>query len=316
MKNLWKSILAGVLAGAIVIAAFPAIAENIEAVFNSVNVSLDGKTFAKTGDSYELANGTKVPFSILYEGTTYLPVRKLSELLGVGIDWDGDSRTVLIEQKKEEKEEKPDDTTPSTGPKTKELDLWLGAPNFTEFYGLKTLSEISTVHSTTFWYDVSTVKSTDEYVEKLEADGFKRVEDEEILSRFKVWRKGDVEVWLDPGLYTKLVYGVTVCDLTRPVCGRKYSYLDSRESVPSFSEAYGFYPATSNDKVLTYVGETDLWSCIPDYLKLLQQEGFLVGDISKTAYGKTIKVRKERSSVTIGFAANSNSTIPNFFVAY
>ena len=56
--------------------------------------------------------------------------------------------------------------------------------------------------------------------------------------------------------------------------------------------------------------------CIPDYLKLLQQEGFLIADISKTGYGKKIKVRKERSSVTIGFAANSNSTIPNFYVAY
>ncbi len=65
-------------------------------MINSVNISIDSTPAANMGEGYTLENGTTVPFSILYEGTTYLPVRKLSELLRAGIDYDTESRTVFI----------------------------------------------------------------------------------------------------------------------------------------------------------------------------------------------------------------------------
>lgn len=40
-----------------------------------------------------------MPYSIVYQGTMYLPVWKVSELLGVDIDWDGATGNVKIGSK-------------------------------------------------------------------------------------------------------------------------------------------------------------------------------------------------------------------------
>lgn len=57
---------------------------------DQLNFKLDGKTVVPVGD-----DGTPV-LPISYNGTTYLPVRAVGYLLGLGIDWDGDTKTVLI----------------------------------------------------------------------------------------------------------------------------------------------------------------------------------------------------------------------------
>ena len=41
------------------------------------------------------AQGNQV-FPLVFEGTTYLPVRAVALILGIGIDWDGNTRTVNI----------------------------------------------------------------------------------------------------------------------------------------------------------------------------------------------------------------------------
>jgi uncharacterized protein YxeA len=41
------------------------------------------------------ANGDEV-FPVMYQGTTYLPIRAVSNMLGVPVDWDGGTRTVLL----------------------------------------------------------------------------------------------------------------------------------------------------------------------------------------------------------------------------
>ncbi len=41
------------------------------------------------------ANGKQV-FTIMYEGTTYVPVRAVSNIFGVPVDWDGETQTVLL----------------------------------------------------------------------------------------------------------------------------------------------------------------------------------------------------------------------------
>ncbi|NLT57337.1 MAG: copper amine oxidase N-terminal domain-containing protein [Clostridiales bacterium] len=61
------------------------------AVLNgNLKFKLDGKAVIPVGD-----DGTPV-LPISYNGTTYLPVRAMGYLLGLGIDWDGETRTVLI----------------------------------------------------------------------------------------------------------------------------------------------------------------------------------------------------------------------------
>lgn len=54
----------------------------IDMDYTNISVKLGGKQLALTG-----VNGTLVePFS--YQGTTYLPVRAISNVLGLGVNWD------------------------------------------------------------------------------------------------------------------------------------------------------------------------------------------------------------------------------------
>lgn len=69
--------------------------------YNFVNVSMDGAPKITAGQDITAANGQKVPGSILYTDeaggkTNYLPIRAISELLGVEIGYDSASRTVLL----------------------------------------------------------------------------------------------------------------------------------------------------------------------------------------------------------------------------
>jgi len=50
----------------------------------------------KAGMNYTLPNGKQVPYSILYKGTTYLPMRKVAELVGKEVTWDQDTNTAGI----------------------------------------------------------------------------------------------------------------------------------------------------------------------------------------------------------------------------
>lgn len=59
--------------------------KTIEVVFNSVGVKVDNKYMS--GDN------------IIYEGTTYVPIRAVTEVLGKDIEWDGKTRTANIVDK-------------------------------------------------------------------------------------------------------------------------------------------------------------------------------------------------------------------------
>ena len=95
MKNYLKGIITGVLISAAV-TAVPAVADNIDAMFNEVRINIDGIDRLQWGESITLDNGTEAPSSILYNGTTYLPLRKTAELFGKKVCWNGDSKTVSI----------------------------------------------------------------------------------------------------------------------------------------------------------------------------------------------------------------------------
>ena len=69
--------------------------------FNFANVSLDGEQKFSAGSTITAANGQQVPSSILYTDaaggkTNYLPIRAVSELLGVEIGYDSATKTVLL----------------------------------------------------------------------------------------------------------------------------------------------------------------------------------------------------------------------------
>ena len=59
-------------------------------VNTGIKISVDGKEFVPV-------DSDGVPVEVfLYEGTTYLPVRGISNLFGLGIEWDGDTKSVYL----------------------------------------------------------------------------------------------------------------------------------------------------------------------------------------------------------------------------
>lgn len=96
-----KKIIKGILIGSIVtfmltstiIYATEGI-NTIEVLLNSVGIELNGEQVAEIDEMYTLSNGNEVPFSIVYKGTTYLPIRRISELLNKEVTWDASTRNI------------------------------------------------------------------------------------------------------------------------------------------------------------------------------------------------------------------------------
>lgn len=84
----------GCLATAVTVAlGTTVLAASGQVTFNFANVAVDGKTTITAGTTITAANGQQVPSSILYTDaaggkTNYLPIRTISELLGVEIGYD------------------------------------------------------------------------------------------------------------------------------------------------------------------------------------------------------------------------------------
>ena len=85
MKKRVQGLVAGLIIGATVAGtgAF-AYTNYIEAVYNDINIVVDGKK----------VNSDSEPF--ISEGTTYLPVRAVAEALDKPVYWDGETSTVYI----------------------------------------------------------------------------------------------------------------------------------------------------------------------------------------------------------------------------
>ena len=64
--------------------------ENATLYYRDINIVIDGKTITPTDTDGNVVE----PFII--DGTTYLPVRAVSEAVDCGVDWDGETNTVII----------------------------------------------------------------------------------------------------------------------------------------------------------------------------------------------------------------------------
>ncbi len=91
-KTVTALVLALALVGALTIASSAAgVVQEIRANLDpSITITLDGEA-----QTFLDANGTRV-YPITYKGTTYLPVRAVAGLVGLGVDWDGTTRTVIL----------------------------------------------------------------------------------------------------------------------------------------------------------------------------------------------------------------------------
>ena len=97
MKSIqWKSFTLGIAFTLLLTVGFGSalaagpITKNISAVYNNIKIVIDGKPV-----TLKDVSGNKIePF--IYNGTTYLPVRGVSEALGERVQWDGNTQTVYV----------------------------------------------------------------------------------------------------------------------------------------------------------------------------------------------------------------------------
>jgi len=100
MKHTIKVFFAGMVVATLLFTTISIFASDnqlsISVVLNKVNVAINGVLVGKSGVDYILDNGQSVPYSISYKGTTYLPMRKVAELVGKTVIWDGVTGTAGI----------------------------------------------------------------------------------------------------------------------------------------------------------------------------------------------------------------------------
>lgn len=113
MGKQFKGFILGFVFACLLVVPTTALADNIQAQFNTVNITVDGNNAVKQGENYQLTDGNTVPFSINYKGTTYIPIRKVSELLGIGINYDNTTKTVQVVTNSKTPEKPVDNKTTS-----------------------------------------------------------------------------------------------------------------------------------------------------------------------------------------------------------
>lgn len=107
MSKTFKNIFIGILIGASLSLGLSTFASGklineIKLHLNALNLEIDDKTIANKGSDFELDNGEKVTNSILYKGTTYLPLRKIADIFAKEIAWDQETRTVSLKTNQKE----------------------------------------------------------------------------------------------------------------------------------------------------------------------------------------------------------------------
>lgn len=102
MKKQFSGFLSGLLTAAVLYAlCTAALAASGAVEFNTVGLRYNGTQVATAGENFTLDNGQQVPATIIYTdesggGTTYLPIRRIAELLGTEVGWDAPSGSVTI----------------------------------------------------------------------------------------------------------------------------------------------------------------------------------------------------------------------------
>ena len=94
MKGQWKGFAMGLISCVLIFSlcntAFAFTNQQLNATYNNIKIKLYGDIITPKD-----ANGNVVePFIV--DGTTYLPVRAIAEALGLTVNWDSSTQTVLL----------------------------------------------------------------------------------------------------------------------------------------------------------------------------------------------------------------------------
>jgi len=212
MKKQLKSILSfvsGALAMLLVVTlVIPALAESttdttnqtassISIATNTINLKVNDKMVASTGEGYTNSAGKIMPISINYNGSTFLSLRHIGELLGLDVDYDADTNTAIITQKSSsstDSSKTTDKTTtsPSTSgsgtdssvtstPSTDNTILFEGNLTYDKFNQLwdqpkkMTSSDISTIYYSFFLKDSIDTTNATKLLNTISQDDLKQI---------------------------------------------------------------------------------------------------------------------------------------------
>lgn len=94
-KRIFTGIVVSAVAlGSVMGAGASSLLENIQAQLNhEIKFELDGKA-----GRLKIKSGKRIA-PISYQGTTYLPVRAVSEAVNVAVDWDSKTKTITLGEK-------------------------------------------------------------------------------------------------------------------------------------------------------------------------------------------------------------------------
>lgn len=265
-KSFFAGIVCSILAAGLGTTAMAAVAGSMES--NIVNIIANGKTISKEGENYSLQNGAKAPSSITYEDenggwTVYLPVRRLSEILGVEIGWDESENAVIV----------GDQSSNNENGNAYNFVSYKEYPTVPDFSEMNpddtTLQEVKTAKdgsATVYVYNgISGTIGTIPYQRELEEAGFQSVGKFDFDRKWGIVQVCKIDQYKKDGLYVSfgpsLEKTFSVMISTYPADSKTFFYMkDGEETSASQTNItyYSRYPSVPDFGAFAAIPESDI----------------------------------------------------------
>lgn len=265
-KSFFAGIVCSILVAGLGTTAMAAVAGSMES--NIVNIIANGETISKAGESYSLQNGAKAPSSITYEDekggwTVYLPVRRLSEILGVEIGWDESENAVIV----------GDQSSNNENGNAYNFVSYKEYPTVPDFSEMNpddtTLQEVKTAKdgsATVYVYNgISGTIGTIPYQRELEEAGFQSVGKFDFDTKWGIVQVCKIDQYKKDGIYVSFGYSpedtFSVMVSTYPADSKTFFYMkDGEETVASQTNItyYSRYPSVPDFGALAGIPESDI----------------------------------------------------------
>jgi hypothetical protein len=142
-KRTVKAFVAGVFAGVMVLSTVGfsyAALTKIEVSLNPITFLLNGQEIKPSDREQQYFNGKAyVPASFVHQGTTYVPLRFVSEKMGYQVEYDADKHTVSLGKKQEAGKQMPFEIVSPAGEKQVSVPMdvqeWFDGHKKQEFTG-------------------------------------------------------------------------------------------------------------------------------------------------------------------------------------
>lgn len=265
-KSFAVGVVCSVLVATLGTTAFAAVSGSMTP--NRVNIVVNGETISNAGENYALKTGAMVPSSISYVdenggSTVYLPVRRISEIFGVEIAWDGNINSVIVG-------EKPSNTETENTANFIGYKEYPTVPDFSEMNPDETtLQEVKTEKdgsATVYVYNgTSGTIGAIPYQRELEEAGFQLVGKFDFDRKWGIVQVGKVDQYKKDGIYVSFGYSpedtFSVMVSTYQADSSTFFYMkDGEETSTSQTNItyYSRYPSVPDFGAFAGIPESDI----------------------------------------------------------